>query len=258
MFGWFFGKDETNSTVTTNGQEIISQEPTVKEPTKEDLAKKFKSDLSKSLIQICKDVAYLHKLQGSKLESKFLSEYDDSFQSKFETYSSRTRVNLYKYNSSGEELHDRIRNVFYGYIEGSKVDSSANFDEIIMMTPSTHDDILLHLESIHGQVKAEIETYKDSAEALFTIQKTVRIWYKHSEEAIASNPKHKDKFKRIVSNDPKYADFDGRFVLKIKSTTDINRMIELFPTADYIEIWHPELSGFEAANMDNLKGIFVF
>ena len=183
--------------------------------------------------QIAYAGAKYHTVKSIRFKSKWISEYDSDI-----------TCTLRVYYSFEFELFINKSDVIKTMI--SFVDGSFNIDSTILDTPSIHNDIILHLESILGQIKAETEFSKNQLQNMLQLKRNIRLWYANANEAINLYPEYKHAFKRF-NQDNKYKDFQGRFIFE-SETDSINDIINKFPDADLVEIFNTQTEQYDVLN----------
>ena len=183
--------------------------------------------------QIAYAGAKYHTVKSIRFKSKWTSEYDSDI-----------TCTLRVYYSFEFELFINKSDVIKTMI--SFVDASFNIDSTILDTPSIHNDIILHLESILGQIKAETEFSKNQLQNMLQLKRNIRLWYANANEAINLYPEYKHAFKRF-NQDNKYKDFQGRFIFE-SETDSINDIINKFPDADLVEIFNTQTEQYDVLN----------
>ena len=183
--------------------------------------------------QIAYAGAKYHTVKSIRFKSKWTSEYDSDI-----------TCTLRVYYSFEFELFINKSDVIKTMI--SFIDASFNIDSTILDTPSIHNDIILHLESILGQIKAETEFSKNQLQNMLQLKRNIRLWYANANEAINLYPEYKHAFKRF-NQDNKYKDFQGRFIFE-SETDSINDIINKFPDADLVEIFNTQTEQYDVLN----------
>lgn len=185
--------------------------------------------------QIAYAGAKYHTVKSICFKSKWNSEYDSDITCTLLVYSARSfefELFINKYDVNKTMI--------------SFVDGSFNIDSTILDTPSIHNDIILHLESILGQIKAETEFSKNQLQNMLQLKRNIRLWYVNANEAINLYPEYKHAFKRF-NQDNKYKDFQGRFIFE-SETDSINDIINKFPDADLVEIFNTQTEQYDVLN----------
>ena len=211
----------------SNGLTVVSEtQPQVK-----------KNSFVKESRDLVNQIAYAgvecHAVKSICYKSKWTSEYDSDI-----------TCTLRVYYSFEFELFINKSDVIKTMI--SFVDASFNIDSTILDTPSIHNDIILHLESILGQIKAETEFSKNQLQNMLQLKRNIRLWYANANEAINLYPEYKHAFKRF-NQDNKYKDFQGRFIFE-SETDSINDIINKFPDADLVEIFNTQTEQYDVLN----------
>ncbi len=223
----------------SNGLTVVSEtQPRVK-----------KNSFVKESRDLVNQIAYAgvecHAVKSICYKSKWTSEYDSDITCTLLVYSTRS----FEFELFINKL-DVIKTLI------SFVDGSFIIDSTILDTPSIHKDIILHLESILGQIKAETEFSKNRLQNMLQLKRNIRLWYANADEAISLYPKYKHIFKRF-NHDGKYKDFQGRFIFE-SETKSINDIINKFPDADLVEIFNTQTEQYDVFDIKAAVDTFVF
>lgn len=213
----------------------------------------FPKESRKLINEIYKAADKYHAAKDIYLSSDWKSELDNGISMDIKLYSIDSQeATLYMYHKpkkGDSTLKALIRNK-----EGHN--SKHQIDEAVLEAPQVHDDIMEHLYSILGQIKAKTEVSNNKLVEILTMKRNIRIWYKDAEEAVASYPKYAEKFKRF-RGEGKYADFEGRFIFKTDDA-EILDVVDKFPDADMVEIYDTKNEKYESYDISAIQEMFVF
>lgn len=240
LIDWFSNKSEDDTNESTNEITPSSGKQTSK--------KSFKTLLSESIDELMRVATKYHTANDVSLTSDWASEYNKKFKFEIKIFSGALGYELrcYTFNKN-----DDVK-----YIFKAQTRKPLDINETIENTPAVHDDIILHIQSIIGQVNASIAIAYSEMEELISVKRNIRLWYVDADDALASYPKYKDKFKKFKGKD-RYEKYNGRFIFK-SDTAGIEEIMEQFPDVDLAEIYDTKTETYEVFNVSAAQDVLVF
>lgn len=235
MLDWLFKKLGTDE----REDEVINPKPV-------SLVKTLKSLNKEISIQASK----VHEAKNIYLTSDWVSEYDKNFKMEIKIYSSTTieiRCRIFNSKSDPRLIYT---------LKDSSMNTVFDIPSNVMNSISIHDDIILHVQSILGQITAEVSLSKDELSDMISIKRNVRLWYIDADDALASYPKYKDKFKKFKGTG-RYEQYNGRFIFK-HDKVEFAEILEKFPDVDLVEIFNIQTETYEVYNTSAAQEVFLF